>query len=445
MHLVSWPTRLKTLFPSFLLLNSDWYRLPNLTLASLDLIALGFFVYKFGSDSKWLSILAVFSLAITPLFVHSSIFDFSSMLILGVFIGLLFALHSRKWLPAGICLLLYIGAALYTDGLGWQSYLSSMPTPASIKLDVDDRIRTEYRINNSHDILPINLKRLVYNKYYWIFRLGLPEWVKVWDFDWWLAPSQIGSTVSRNIWGEKGLPRILFFQAALAVYALFTLRQSDKKLVTMCITTFVVVWLVTSIGAQEVLERAATPLLIPISLLSALGLLRLWSHGLGKLVAVFTVVIAFSGITATLDHIFRHELYWRDNRPYIFSQMTTLLDRCSQEPAEVSNLLGPTQYYYAWTQHIDPAVFWHSDPDSPQLNNVLFKHFDLSHDPTNPHSCFVGLPGEFLGNRVGKSSGQNTFTATELSTNFILLKQVTFRDAVSYGNGNFIWLIKKNI
>lgn len=439
--IINWSTWIKSFFPDFLLLNTAWYRIPNLLLSLLVLVG----IYKLShrlTGNKIFATTASFFLLITPLFVHTAIFDFRGMLIIALTLYGLTFIHLHKRLLGILCFLLYLLAALNNDA-GWQLYFNQLPNKASIKLDVDDRIRTEYRINNQRNILPIQLKRLVYNKYYWPFRLNLPEWFKIWDFDWWLAPSQIGSTVSRSLWGEKGLPRIYFWQAILVVIGIFFLVK-QKNLKTPLLLALAAVWLVSGLASTEVLELSSLPLLIPISFLSTLIVVHLRSVRFGKILIVMLVFISGMGVLSTWNHILSHELYWRDNRPLIFSQIIQFINSCPPNSQIVAtNLIGPTQYYYAWSHSTKPQIFWNSDPNIPKIDNVNFKHFDLSKSD-EPASCLIGFPGEFLGNRSSKTSGQNDFSPSELPPKLHLVKSISFRDSVSYGNGNHIWLIQKD-
>ena len=108
----------------------------------------------------------------------------------------------------------------------------------------------------------------------------------------------------------------------------------------------------------------------------------------------------------------------------------------------VTNLIGPSQYYYAWEFQLDPSQFLANKDENPTLDNVHFYNFDLTEDKSPSKGIYIGFPGQFLGNQKIKNT--NDFSASDLPGDRYLLDSFSFEKHVSYGNGDQIWVVQVN-
>lgn len=459
-RLFALPDLIKSVLPDILIYSPQLHRLPNLILAIISILLL----HRISQNK----ILTVLSLVCIPWFIYSSVFDFSGLLTLALFFAL-FATNSR---PVNFFVLICLSfaslpgllAALVLSLIRFQqkvyllalaAILSSLIFRSPIQqlkattffgeddyslarasFEVDQRVREETRINNYRDIFPLSLKRLSYNKYYfWLTKIAV-HFTKILNLEYLSSPAQIHTTVSKNLWREKRLPLVLFWQLPLIFIGLLNFSQLERSLKQLVLTGIVVSIVATGLSIQSQFETQGLLIVIPFSILMVLGLQKIMHW---KLVTISLGLIAIVGLLASYHHFLLHELYWRDNRPFVFTELVKTIGDTTQ-PVTVSNVLGPTHFYYVWLTRTNPQKLWQSFGPEPQIDNVKFRHFDLSSEQYLAGTFYIGLPGEFLGNR-GRDN-KNDFSPYELPNHLRLKTTIPIKDAVSYGNGNFIWSVE---
>ena len=459
------PLMIRLVLPNQVLLSEKLMRLPVI-LIGIGVLVLWAYFWK---EERVLSTLM---LVVTPWFVKNSLFDFGSILTL--FFSLLawvgFKNKWNRWWKLAIvtCLSLSSLAGLIMAGVlstvwSWKEkwiYLFVILLGMGVRLsptawwkstveshvefslgqisgEVDQRVRAEYKINGEEDIWPIQIKRIGYNKYNFLGQKLAKEAIKLFDLEWMASPAQLNTTVSKDLWGEKGISLIYFWELILAGWGMFKLEKLSKIAKEMCLLATVVAGIAAFFSPSSEIEGAGFLVVVPIVILSALGMRELLKN---KWLALTSVFILW-GVISTYHHFLIHEEYWRDNRPIVFKEMMIMWKKYGlNNKTTMSAVLAPTQYYWAWSAKVSPKEFWSNFSENPTVGNTTFRHFDLSKEPYQKGEVYIGLPGEFLGNKL--KNRQNDFSPSELPLQMQLLSQASFRDAVSYGNGNFVWAVK---
>jgi hypothetical protein len=299
-------------------------------------------------------------IAITPAFWYMAVFNLPMLILCEVVILLS---RNRKILTAIIItgLIIYAGSIFVVQLRGAGAR-------------VNERVQSEYKLNNYQDVFPIKLKRIAYNKYYFAAKATWEQIVGYMSWERLAFPGQSDATVTRNLWSSKEMGWIYFWQIPLIVIMVYKLEWLKK--------------------------------------------MPKWAKIVGIVLGAYSVII-------TGYHFVAHEEIWHDNRPMVQDAMAKLAVK--YQANQVTSILGSTNKYYIWeTKNLHPTI--------------LFEHFDLTSDQPQVGWIYVGLPGEFLGSKAkGKN---NRFDSLELPNNFRLLESVPIRDTVSFGNGDYIWVVK---
>lgn len=429
---------IKKFFPTQILLSPKFHRLPNLILSILILVLVSSFVFKYQSPSIYIA--TVFFLSLTPWYALVSVFNFSSLIILTLSLLLFFSFFKSKLLFIILSLFLILFLFLHRFQLVSQTIFSDPDTSISHQsFEVDQRVRQEFKLNGYQDIIPIAIKRIGYNKYFFYYRRLAREALKIFDWERLSSPSQVQTTIAKNLWSERGFPLLFFWQIPLFFLGLFSFSQLSPQVRKLCSVFLIWGLFLSFIAPNSNLETSGFPLVIPISIICAFAIskilrFRYWLSVPG----LFVLWAAF----AVYHHFLFHELYWRDNRPFVFTQAVKLFqDNPTSSPTLITNILGPTHFYYAWGTRLQPDFFWKNYSDNPDFGNVSFRHFDLTKAPLNDTKVFIGLPGEFLGNQSLKQ--QNDFNPASLPPLLSLKATVPIKQIVSFGNGNYLWLVER--
>ncbi len=371
------------------MLSSLFYPLTGLTFLAICLVLL--------FENKGLRWLLLVILALSGL--------------MGTMWGLVYSTHKKDWLLLVIVVLIGSRAVL-TD----NAWVAAQTTIPKIAEEVRVRMQEEFKVNGYNMIWPFRVKLLGYNTYYFAVREGYKELVKVMDFDFLTSPGQQSATISRGLWTAKGLPVVYFWLVLLAIWGLFNRETvSDQLKKTSWI---LLVWglLAGMVSPGPKLVQSAIGVAAFVAIWAGVGFINL--RNMGKIVVV---VIGSLGITFGTWHLLTHELYWRDNRPWVFEQMAkSAVKHGAGRPVVASSLLG--------------------DPSSYFTSQATFRHFDLTTEKLDKEIVYIGLPGEFLGDRSKK--GDNHFESSWLPSEMKLLETIPIHDTVSFGNGDSIWVVE---
>lgn len=443
------PTAVLSLFTNHIPVNIFLFRLPNLIISLLNLGITGI-LFSTGamlifSGSLWLFWISMsdFSAAVTLLLVMLILavdknignskhkfywFGFLNLwLSMTSFAGWIFViififwkLKERDWKTTGMVIL--IAAYAYFNAV--NIYFVSEKTDLGSM--VDQRVRYETTITNYREPVPLFIKRFVYNKPYFWYRKKIIEIGSYFSLEKMAFPGQEDATVSRNLWGSKSLPWIYFWQIPLVVYAI-TRIKIHKNIVILG------GWGLLSLILGNKGDWLANSIGIPLTMAVIMGDFINQSN---QRIRMAVWVMFIISVIPSFYHFVNHEQVWRDNRPLVHQTMAQMALR--HEGTTISTILGRSFLYYGWIKQIEPEMFWRGFEVGMKIDGVKFDHFEK---PIHK-GVYVGLPGEFIGNKSDKRS--NEFSAIELPGNMKLLEEAKTKDTVSFGNGDYIWTVQVN-
>jgi hypothetical protein len=465
------PIALISLFGQAIAFSPVLFRLPNYLVSMAGLAVL----YMIARRSKSSGVMPVTMLVLSPWFLFESMFDLPSALTLTlamtmyllevnmeektlkwlyliflmgfialssfsgpVFGGVFFAWkffgrspRNKRWVLAGLLLFVWIFGIIKTNWWSsptWFFKVDDLSLSTQGEL-VDQRARYEFKINNYANIIPLPIKRIVYNKFYFGYRAIVSQAAKVLDLEKWSFPGQSVATVSRSLWGSKGLPWLLFWQIIAAIWAIKYLNHEEKQAGVIFLS-----WALLSMmfSTERNFLGPGVGIVVPMALWSAKAV-----SGLDFRKFFVLGILFLWGVTAHLYHFAVNEIYWGDTRPQAFMAMAQMaVKHRDKDSVQVTTMIGRSFLYYAWTIKLPPKLLWEG-LEKGNIGNVFFDHFELKE--TAPiHSVYIGFPGEFIGSK----QLDNSFNANELPGKFRLLEAYKTHDSLSFGNGDYIWSVE---
>jgi hypothetical protein len=305
-------------------------------------------------------------------------------------------------------------------------------TPVAIAQEVDLRVRYEFKLNNYRDILPLPVKRLVYNKAFFAYRVLTQRLFSIFSLEKVTYPAEADATVTRSLWNSKGLPWLPFWIIVLAGGGLIYAGEATPKQKTISGLFFGWGVIALYFAGNNFLGNGVG-LVIPGTILSGVAI----SH-MGKAVKIAGGAVMAMGLLATFDYFIFHELYWRDNRPTVQSEIAEMAIRNDANVA--TTILGRSFLYYAWEKRMGPEELWTAVENGNNFGKIKFDHFGLKKTKPVAGTVYVGFPGEFLGDK--KLDNRNDFSFKDMPGNYLLLETFRPRDTVSFGNGDEIWTVR---
>jgi hypothetical protein len=433
LYLVAKRGKTNTIFPMVMLCISPWYLYESLfDLPAILTLVLSLSMYLVEVEMeektiKWVYLIFLMGFAALSSFAGPV---FGAVFLAWKFLGR--SSKNKRWILAGLLCFAWIFGVVRTHWWSnpvWFFKTDDISLATQSEL-VDQRARYEYRINNYVGAIPLQIKRLVYNKFYFSYRAIAQQTAKVLDIEKWSFPGQSVATVSRSLWASKGLPWLLFWQVAIALWAVRSLSHEEKQAGILFLA-----WAIIGMvfATERVFLGPGIGIVVPVALWSGKAL----SNYDFKKYWLISILLIW-GVGANLYHFINNEVYWRDTRPKAFMEMARMAKRYKSEYSgiQVTTMIGRSFLYYAFTNGLPPSSLW-AAVENGRIGNVYFDHFELKKmNPT--HELYIGFPGEFLGSK----QIDNSFDSKELPGKYKLLDSYKTHDSLSFGNGDYIWAIK---
>ncbi len=297
-----------------------------------------------------------------------------------------------------------------------------------------ERAMFEYRTNNYDNVLPLTMKRLVYNKFYFAYRDFIKHASGLLSLERVGFPGQSDATVSRNLWTSKGMSWLPFWMIPLVIFGIFQMKKAPHEIRNWTVILTVWGFLSLLLGKNENMLGNGIGIMLGASFVFGVAWVSL-RNKFGKI--AIAALILTSGF-ANGWHFLGNELYWRDNRPD--AQMKIAEMTIDHSATQVSTVLGRSFFYYALAKQLPPDDLW-KGMETNSLNGVNFAQFDFKE--TSPKAgIYVGFPGDFLGSK--REVRNNDFSSEMLPSGWKLLEEYKLRDSINFGNGDFIWTVSVN-
>jgi hypothetical protein len=289
--------------------------------------------------------------------------------------------------------------------------------------NVTERFISEDSLTNPIRI-PLLIKRLAYNKYYFFYKSVINEIIPFFDFE---------SIFFQEIHPMEQKSVVLFVwpQFILFLIGIYQLLLIKNKKANGIVLSFFVLALMNYLMVASEPYRKFELLLFPIGLLISFtiyfGFLKkicFWN----KSVVFFVSLFAVYGIFTNFYNLYKRPDYWLDNRPLFYEFVYKNLSSKDLEKYDlvtVTSLVGNSELY---------CNFYIGNC---QNKNFIFDSFDLKNNLPKNNSIYAGFAGEFVGSDF-KNNIINNWRGEVLNKKMNILATRSLRDTIAYKYGNDI-------
>lgn len=374
----------------------------NLRLMNFGLIALAMSLFYLKTES----IIAVLFLAISPWWMRFGVFDRAIAWQIFLSVAVFYWIKNKRWL-FGLLLLIFIWPIYNNNSWFWKDENLNIKN-AQVQTLI--RYEQETAVNNGLDIISPTLRRIAYNKYFYIVRRSFIKLAEVMDWENISSPSQKNVTVGNNPFSMKGLAMV---PPLMLILGISGLAQTNWILL--------VVGLIAGFLGKSGDTLQNTLLFAPVMAIGVAKLVNKMPKRLSILMIIMVLVMAKD----LWSWFIFQEARWNENKN---RTAIILADLAAKTPGRivVSEMLAPTHWYYWYKYGKD--------------ERITFKHFGLKEEKKIDGTTYIGLPGEFVGSKGWE--GKNEFKENEAQQGVKVIESIPLVDTVSYGNGDFIWVGK---
>jgi len=383
------------------------------------LLAASFFVSRLISIKKgvyyWILVLAspVFSLV----WMSYPLDALKIFIVMGIFYFL--NRYRKTWIVVTgvLIVILTLNLSVFKQNPKILEALSIKKSQEEVTL----RFNIEDKLNPSIEI-PIQVRRIGYNKYFAAFRNSLNESLNFFDFE---------TVFFEEIHplGQKAF--VIFFWPEVFLFGLglwFLLAKQGKNgEVILTLLFFSFIYFITSSASTE---RRLFLTLYPLSIIMA-GYLDSFLVGGSKKIKIGMTLLIFlifyGWMTNYYDRYVRPD-YWLDNRPIAYNFFLSYL---KDNPGKYDQILVPDTLYAAK----EYCRFYLDDCDAFKIKN-----FDLSKDTVEKNSLYVGFIGNFTGPNPANSFPPDISNILE-NKGIKILKKTHILNNIANGYGQELLIV----
>jgi len=441
------PIYLRVISVIFWGLGSFGVRIPGVVAGILGL----FVFYKLSRllFSKQVSLIAALVLSASPFFVQMNIFSLSQTLsiltLMAAFyffvkkkthaflISILLSILSSFWvLPAclviviyyfyrqrgvkitlyyfvGICVFLgiiFINYPRLGTYLVGQSIVQDLK-PSSYTFEIDKRLSFGKLISSPLITQKFNYNRLVFNKAYYGLTVFFKNLVKPFDYELLTSSFQAQTILSKERIDTVALPKIFFWEAPLIFFGIIlALRKRSKEIYILFIASL------TSLIVFG--QKSFYILLPPLVWLNALSLSYILDNRTKVFSKAILIILIFLFLGSYLDFVYRlntQKLLWGNPESVAQYKIWNYIDKedLGKEKIIITDRLGDPAFYYLFYSRLSPQFFQqgktisHAPIDGEdrilKIGDIEFRAFKYSESLKSKNELWIGLPGEFVGEK----------------------------------------------
>jgi hypothetical protein len=279
--------------------------------------------------------------------------------------------------------------------------------PASFTYEIDKRLSFGKIISSPLITEGFNFNRIAFNKVYFGITEFFKSLVKPFDYEYLTSSFQTQTILARERLDSVALPRIFFWEVPLILFgAILYLRSKDRKLIIIPMSIF---------ASLLIFKDKALYLFIPVIVwLSALSLVYLVDNRkkiLNKSILFVILLLLLGSYSDLISRLKDEKLDWIDPNSLSQYRIWNLLGDIdlSGKSVIVTDRLGEPAFYYLYYNKIEPEYFQKNKTLSHvpvngtirilKVGAVEFRSFKYSEEAKSKDKIWVGLPGEFLGEK----------------------------------------------
>ncbi len=287
-------------------------------------------------------------------------------------------------------------------------------------MEVQERFAAEDSLTDPI-IVPLKIKRIVYNKYYIEFKELINEVIPFFDVE---------SIFFQEIHPLEQKSIIIFVwpEIFLFIGGIFFLIKLENKNLNLTVMVMFLFSFINFLFNPFVIFRKFELILFPISLIMAVAVVKIIETKVifGKTAGFLIVFLCLYGIMASHNDLNKRPDYWLDNRPYFYDFVFNSIKEKNLDDFTkiyVTNLVGNSKNY---------CEYYLKKCDK---NKFIFGSFNLENTRPNKNTIYAGFAGEFVGSDF-KNNIKTEWLTLIKDKGFSELKTFSTRDTIAYKFGN---------
>lgn len=271
-------------------------------------------------------------------------------------------------------------------------------------------------------IIPLQVKRVVYNKYFLSYKQVINEFIPFFDLE---------TVFFQEVHPMEQKSVVIFYwpEVFLFLVGLFMLvKLKNIKLIKLMLLFFGIA-LLNFLFSPNQIYRKFEFILLPLSVLIALPIGWVFQNkvkSFGKFLILVVTLFSGYGFLTNMVDINKRPDFWLDNRPLYFDFIYSSLkqkDLNNYDTVRVSSIVGNSEMY---------CRFYFKRCSKKKFN---FISFDLSQEQTTKNTIYAGFVGEFIGSDF-KNNINKDWKMLVSAKGINILETKTLRDTIAYKYGN---------
>ncbi len=348
----------------------------------------------------------------------------------------------------GIFLLAILSNKNYIHNLLIQNTFIEKLRPSVLSDEINERQKIDYLSTNKKFILPLVVRKSIYNKPLLAINKINNHLIGLLDFEHLSFPEESYDELRLSgVLPKSKLPLLSFIEIPLVVLGIYLILQSRRKLV------FPKSFILASLFPYLVFEKKDLvfsgiffiPILLTIEILGFNFIYNKLKKGSLKFFTLVLIIPLYSMSLLNFYNLFftKQEDYKRsDALAYLEISNWIKENQENYKKIFITNSFGPTHISTAFYLDIVPSKIEQQTLFAKNKTDLGFKIENLEFTSISPDlienskdAVFIGFPGEFLGPK-------ENFNHLNLPKNFLLLKEILLNEELVYLMGNRLWFIK---
>lgn len=270
--------------------------------------------------------------------------------------------------------------------------------------------------------LNLQLKRVVYNKYFLAYKEIVNEFIPFFDLE---------TVFFQEVHPMEQKSVVIFYwpEIFLFLIGIYFLAKSGNNNLTKITLLFFLIAFFNFIFSSDQIYRRFELILFPVSILISLPIGMVFSKKiflLGNVLISGLVLFLIYGFMTNMVDINKRPDFWLDNRPLYFDFVYSSLksrDLNNYEKIRVSSIVGNSELYCRY-------YFKKCSKDK-----FDFTSFDLTQEKITKNTVYAGFVGEFIGSDFKNNINKDwKGLIAGKGVNIFETKQI--RDTIAYKYGN---------
>ena len=279
--------------------------------------------------------------------------------------------------------------------------------PSSYTFEIDRRLSFGQIISSPLITPKFNYNRLAFNKAYFGLTEFLKELIRPFDYEILTSSFQAQTILAKERIDSVALPKVFFWEAPLIILGVIIflkLKYKNLKILFLAVAA--------SLGIfKESSFYLALPIIVWLNSLTLDYLLQIRRTTLGRVVLVILVLLFLGSYSDFIYRLRTQKYSWGEPNDVAQYQIWNFINKEGVDKGRtvVTDRLGDPAFYYLFYKRIDPYFFQQNKILSQTLiagrtrilkvGEVEFRSFKYYDSPKGENEIWVGLPGEFVGEK----------------------------------------------